>query len=325
MMSTYMMPAEQSLLAVSDFATEDASFFNSSPLFPVDFLGPVDEAVWNMSPMSPSLSAWNLKNVTPFATSNLERETNNNNTTTTTTQVRNGHPTPRLDDKDPSVLGSPMTALNKNPQNDMPTPPSGEDGAGNGSISYPAGFSPPFQIDAGFADTNLLSLPPAAGPTRLIKSRERVKRAKSLERNRLAASKCRKKKKEHTTLLESRFKEQSDKRERLRAETSRLHSRILGLKNEFLRHAQCGDKPINLHLAQMVKQITSKDRSHSADGSQSLPDTVPSPSVHGSVAFGFDEPLQLDGATTLEQQIRRDSEAFIALRLDADFKDLIDV
>ena len=76
---------------------------------------------------------------------------------------------------------------------------------------------------------------------------ERAKRAKFLERNRLAASKCRQKKKEHTQRLECDFKEQSKKKEQLIAEIARLRSEILGLKNEVLKHAQCGDEPIKLH------------------------------------------------------------------------------
>lgn len=49
------------------------------------------------------------------------------------------------------------------------------------------------------------------------------------------------------------------KEELLVNKIARLRSEILGLKNELLRHAQCGDEPIKLHLAQMVKRITYDD------------------------------------------------------------------
>ncbi|EKV10597.1 BZIP transcription factor (Atf21), putative [Penicillium digitatum PHI26] len=173
---------------------------------------------------------------------------------------------------------------------------------------------------------------------------ERAKRAKFLERNRLAASKCRQKKKEHTQLLEFNFKEQSEKKEQLIAEIARLRSEILGLKNEVLKHAQCGDEPIRLHLAQMVKKITDHDGAPSAGA---LPDSpvrisennpsvsplesnpapvatampvpvpvpvpVPAPVAPATMSFGFDDPLQLEpaaaaAAEAFEQQMRRESE-----------------
>ncbi|KAJ6184707.1 hypothetical protein N7519_006008 [Penicillium mononematosum] len=191
---------------------------------------------------------------------------------------------------------------------------------------------------------------------------ERAKRAKFLERNRLAASKCRQKKKEHTQHLEFSFKEQSEKREQLIAEIARLRSEILGLKNEVLKHAQCGDEPIKLHLAQMVKKITDKDGAPSAEALPESPVRIPdNPSVSVSpleptpapvtasvpvstsapaptaMSFGFDDPLQLEpaaaaAAEAFEQQMRRESEASLVSEgsysfsaEDASFDDLINV
>ncbi|OQE32761.1 hypothetical protein PENFLA_c001G07334 [Penicillium flavigenum] len=191
---------------------------------------------------------------------------------------------------------------------------------------------------------------------------ERAKRAKFLERNRLAASKCRQKKKEHTQHLEFSFKEQSEKREQLVAEIARLRSEILGLKNEVLKHAQCGDEPIKLHLAQMVKKITDKDGAPSAGALPESPVRIPdNPSVSVSpleptpapvttsvpvsasapaptaMSFGFDDTLQLEpaaaaAAEAFEQQMRRESEASLVSEgsysfsaEDASFDDLINV
>ncbi|KAJ5932443.1 hypothetical protein N7516_006932 [Penicillium verrucosum] len=165
---------------------------------------------------------------------------------------------------------------------------------------------------------------------------ERAKRAKFLERNRLAASKCRQKKKEHTQRLEFQYKEQFQKKEQLIAEIARLRSEILGLKNEVLKHAQCGDEPIKLHLAQMVKKITDNDappalpdspvrisdnNNPSVSPLETTPPPVtavsvsaPAPAAAAAMSFGFDDPLQLEpaaaaAAEAFEQQMRRESEA----------------
>jgi hypothetical protein len=184
---------------------------------------------------------------------------------------------------------------------------------------------------------------------------ERAKRAKFLERNRLAASKCRQKKKEHTQKLEYRYKEQSEKKERLQSEIASLRSQILSLKNEVLKHAQCGDEPIQLHLAQMVKKITDIDGPAPAPVdppinnvehvSVSPPQAPPTPTptktsatgpMTSSLSFGFDDPLQLEpaamaAAEAFEQQLRRDSEASLVsessynFSADDTFDDLINV
>lgn len=75
-------------------------------------------------------------------------------------------------------------------------------------------------------------------------------RAKFLERNRIAASKCRQRKKEQMMELESRFKEQSRKKDELMAQFSQLRLEVLELKNEVLKHAGCDDMSIRRHLAQ---------------------------------------------------------------------------
>lgn len=192
---------------------------------------------------------------------------------------------------------------------------------------------------------------------------ERAKRAKFLERNRLAASKCRQKKKEHTQQLEFRYKEQSEKKDRLVSEITRLRSEILSLKNEVLTHAQCGDEPIKLHLAQMVKKITDTDSpskpAAAAPSSAELldvasvsPDTAPTPTTTTAVtapaqpttsalSFGFDDSLEPASAAVAvafeqemqaqEQELRRDSGASMlsdssyAFSADDPFDDLINV
>lgn len=357
-MSAYTMLTEQSPLAVSAFTTADAvtppvSFEYS------DFLGLGSNAdAWNISPLSPSFS-WNHQNpkleATPFGTVNFEQYLK---VPPTTAHVRNGHPTPPLEDNKnitPPVNYSTVN-FSGNAWDDAPTPPNSDDYGGNvgGSLfdSSPTAGSGLHKrrrlrgIHKPSVITTISSGADSDDQAHSPKQRhERVERKKFLERNRLAASKCRQKRKEQTMQLESRFKETSETREMLNAEISRLRSDMLGLKNEVLRHAQCGDEPIKLHLAQMAEQIANKDRddrtatvpigvatatggSFAADGSgEPLPDTELSPSsLRDSVSFGFDDPLHnVGGADSLEQQIRQDPESSIALLADNDFNDLINV
>ncbi|EEA28566.1 bZIP transcription factor (Atf21), putative [Talaromyces marneffei ATCC 18224] len=331
-MSAYTMLADQSQLAAPAFTTADAvtldPSFDSNHALSGDFMSfgltAEDEPVWNMSPISPSFANWNPNKTDPsFVTAAaLERDFKH-------AQVRNGQPTPPLDDQQQqSLSGNNMAVFdNQNAWDDTPTPPSSEGRGRNSSTDNSA---------TGFAyadvpkrrrlreDKPSIATTISSGADSDDQGQDHAKREKFLERNRLAASKCRQKKKEHTMMLESRFKEQSDKRERLNSEISRLRGEILGLKNEVLRHAQCGDEPIKLHLAQMVKQIANKDRDDPTESSEQLSDTTPP--MPGSVSFGFDETsLSLDGASALEQQLRRDSEASIALSGEDDFEDLINV
>ncbi|KAI2929242.1 transcriptional regulator family: bZIP [Aspergillus niger] len=91
-----------------------------------------------------------------------------------------------------------------------------------------------------------------------VNERERRKRERFLERNRVAANKCRKKKKEHANQLESRFKTVSRENKLLESQADHLRSEILNLKSELLRHSHCGDERIKCHLAKLVKQLSDK-------------------------------------------------------------------
>ncbi|KAJ5817585.1 bZIP transcription factor bZIP-1 [Penicillium robsamsonii] len=256
-------------------------------------------------------------------------------------------------DKDSGYAHSALERDLKNAQvrNGQPTPPPYDDGREHFSLDMMESASKRRRVREYKAAAASLSPDLDDAP------HERAKRAKFLERNRLAASKCRQKKKEHTQLLEFNFKEQSEKKEQLVAEIARLRSEILGLKNEVLKHAQCGDEPIKLHLAQMVKKITDKDGAPSSGlespvrihdhPSVSPLEPTPAPPVTTSVpvsapaptamSFGFDDPLQLEPATAaaaeaFEQQMRRESEVSLVSEgsysfsaEDTSFDDLINV
>lgn len=318
-------PLPNGLPTLDPISAIGTSPFTTANTFSGDFLSlpiPDDEHLWGLSPISPNMgtAGWDTKaDSAAFAGTALERDLKN-------AQVRNGQPTP-----------------------------------------------PPYD-DQHLRDTSSLEAEPASKRRRARESKtaaaslspdlddcpreDRAKRAKFLERNRLAASKCRQKKKEHTQQLEFRYKEQSEKKELLVSEIARLRSEILSLKNEVLKHAQCGDEPIKLHLAQMVKKITDTDGGGGAvpvpvdppiiqlpDQVPGSPeDTAPTPTATGAPApmastalsFGFDDPLQLEpaaaaAAEAFEQQLRRDSEVSMvsessyAFSADETFDDLINV
>lgn len=299
------------------------SSFVGTNTFPGDFLGlPItedEEQLWGLSPISPTMGtgSWDTKADAAFAGSALERDLKN-------AQVRNGQPTP-----------PPYEDQHSRESSGLEIESASKRRRARECKTAAASLSPDLDEES--------------------PQQERAKRAKFLERNRLAASKCRQKKKEHTQQLESRYKEQSEKKERLVGEIARLRSEILGLKNEVLKHAQCGDEPIKLHLAQMVKKITDSDGPPPvpADPQIDIADHIPAspseravtptatttaPAQTGSTAlsFGFDDPLQLEpaaaaAAEAFEQQLRRDSETSLAsessytFSAEDSFEDLINV
>ena len=77
---------------------------------------------------------------------------------------------------------------------------------------------------------------------------EDVKRSKFLERNRVAASKCRQKKKEWTQNLENRARELQKNNNQLRVVVESCREEVLFLKGELLKHSQCDCESIQAFL-----------------------------------------------------------------------------
>ncbi|KAI3036233.1 transcriptional regulator family: bZIP [Aspergillus niger] len=90
---------------------------------------------------------------------------------------------------------------------------------------------------------------------------EQQKRERFLERSRVAANKCRRKKKEHMRQLKSKCMDATQANTRLESEVSQLRSQILELKNELLQHSGCDDPGIKAHLAQMVASLSTPSAS----------------------------------------------------------------
>ncbi|KAL8952788.1 MAG: hypothetical protein Q9222_001335 [Ikaeria aurantiellina] len=73
---------------------------------------------------------------------------------------------------------------------------------------------------------------------------EEVRRSKFLERNRVAASKCRQKKKEWTQNLEARARDLQKDNNSLRMMVDSMRDEMLFIKGEMLKHTTCGCEQI---------------------------------------------------------------------------------
>lgn len=88
---------------------------------------------------------------------------------------------------------------------------------------------------------------------------EDVKRSKFLERNRVAASKCRQKKKEWTQNLENRARELQKTNASLRIVIESLRQETVFLKGEALKHSSCGCSEIREFMKAGANSIPSDD------------------------------------------------------------------
>ena len=96
---------------------------------------------------------------------------------------------------------------------------------------------------------------------------EDPKRSKFLERNRVAASKCRQKKKEWTSNLEVRARDLQSSKNQLTLVVASLKEEILFLKGELLKHSSCGCTAIRDYLNREVASMSQPlyDRGHRAE------------------------------------------------------------
>lgn len=88
------------------------------------------------------------------------------------------------------------------------------------------------------------------------------KRRKFLERNRVAASKCRQKKKEWTNNLEERARELQKNKAQLAMLVGSLREEMLYLKGEVLKHNNCNCATMRDYLNREVQSISQLPHSH---------------------------------------------------------------
>jgi len=80
-------------------------------------------------------------------------------------------------------------------------------------------------------------------------------RQSHLEKNRVAAHKCRQRKKEYINSLEGRARDFSSKNKALRENVAMLREEVLSLKNEVLRHAGCNFWAVDEYLARCAGDL----------------------------------------------------------------------
>lgn len=77
-----------------------------------------------------------------------------------------------------------------------------------------------------------------------------------LERNRLAASKCRQKKKEHTQYLQLRHEELTMTQSKLKSLKQELEEELFSVQNTFLASSTCDCEPVKTYLHRLSQNIT---------------------------------------------------------------------
>ncbi|KAL4761228.1 bZIP transcription factor atfB [Aspergillus foveolatus] len=82
------------------------------------------------------------------------------------------------------------------------------------------------------------------------------KQEKTRARNRLAASKCRQKKKEQNHMLETRYEQEKMKNEELTRTVNSLRDAIVVAKDQLLAHSECGHESIKAYIQNMAKNIS---------------------------------------------------------------------
>lgn len=80
-------------------------------------------------------------------------------------------------------------------------------------------------------------------------------RKSQLEKNRVAANKCRQRKKEYTIGLTAKASDLCSRNTALKAEMTELREQVLNLKNEVLRHARCGSWAIDRYVARSAGDL----------------------------------------------------------------------
>ncbi|KAF3036098.1 hypothetical protein E8E11_001230 [Didymella keratinophila] len=104
--------------------------------------------------------------------------------------------------------------------------------------------------------------PPYLNPQKGVASVEHDQPARmtQLEKNRIAADKCRRQRKEYTSKLLARHSSVSARNETLKADVAKLREQVLGLKHEVLQHAKCGSWMIDGYVARIAGDLSGSAR-----------------------------------------------------------------
>jgi hypothetical protein len=141
-----------------------------------------------------------------------------------------------------------------------------------------------------------------------------------LEKNRVAAHKCRQRKKEYINSLEGRAREHSAKNKLLKENVAILREEVLGLKNEVLRHAGCGFWAVDEYLARCAGDLLGMEAPGMRDATSSRHN-----STHQSPAMSTMSNPHLTSQqvreTSMGSMSSADADEFGGLELLRDFTD----
>ncbi|KAL8664631.1 MAG: hypothetical protein Q9202_002901 [Teloschistes flavicans] len=214
------------------------------------------------------------------------------------TRVHFGQNTPP-DDEFPNVFTLP--GQTQNPSNGVQEPSGGTKRKRSSTSGHDKATAPKRSRKNG-RSANLSNGQPAS-------SAEEVRRHKFLERNRVAASKCRQKKKEWTQNLENRARELQKENNHLRMLVDSLRDELVFIKGEILKHTSCDCANIQSWLK---SSAASPARSPVIKREHSPINSAP-PSRYGSLSSHGDDahPEQEDASPVQKGPVLRSEESQI--------------
>ncbi len=127
-------------------------------------------------------------------------------------------------------------------------------------------------------------------------------RQSHLEKNRVAAHKCRQRKKEYINSLEGRAREFSSKNKALKENVAMLREEVLSLKNEVLRHAGCSFWAVDEYLARCAGDLLGMEAPSSLHSPSSSTRSPPlsSNALHDSITTPMQSTSDMDDFGGLE-------------------------
>lgn len=131
--------------------------------------------------------------------------------------------------------------------------------------------------------------------------RARRKREQTMEKNRIAASKCREKKKNWMAKMDDRHRDLSTRNEFLKAEIHSLRSAILGLKELAFQHMECGYAPITEYVKAEAKAIRSGGHSQNCTWI-AMEQPLPQRHIHTGTLPSFGSPDKMSEVPRLQSR-----------------------
>ncbi|KAF9694340.1 hypothetical protein EKO04_007687 [Ascochyta lentis] len=137
-----------------------------------------------------------------------------------------------------------------------------------------------------------------------------------LQKNRIAANKSRRRRKELAADLKANVADLTSKNTALKAEETLLRERVLNLKNEVLRHARCGSWAIDRYVARSASDLLgvtgpSSQMPGPKDSSKAQLLTVPTRHVGELVSEPINEPGTSQG--TIDAQVDLETDEILWL------------